>query len=245
MTNRDGSELALKLDLEAVLLVGGRGTRLRSAVPDRPKPLADIDGRPFVQLLLDRLAAAGIRRVVLCTGHLGEMISSAFGERFGAMDLVYSRESTPLGTGGALRSALPLLRAATVLVMNGDSYCDVDLAAFLAAHRSSGAGATLLVVEHQPEAERYGSVEVEGSRVRAFTEKGRSGKGLISAGMYLIERSSILDIPSGGPVSIERDVFPRWVDKGLCAFLTTGTFIDIGTPRSYTAARSLLAHVRS
>ena len=116
-------------NIEAAILAGGLGTRLRSVVPDRPKVLAEIGGRPFIEILLDQVAAAGIRTAVLCTGYLGDQIEARLGTRRGPLALRYSREVEPLGTGGALRLALPMLASDTVLVLNGDSYCDADLRA--------------------------------------------------------------------------------------------------------------------
>ena len=107
----------------AAILAGGLGTRLRSVVKDRPKVLAEIRGVPFLTYLLDQLAAAGVRDVVLCTGYMGEQVRSAFGDSYGGMCLSYSQESSPLGTAGALRLALPLFKSSSVLVMNGDSFC--------------------------------------------------------------------------------------------------------------------------
>ena len=114
----------------AVILAGGLGTRLRDAVANRPKVLAKVGPRPFLSYLLNQLAAAGIRHVVLCTGYMGQMVREAFGSKYRTMTLEYSLEPAPIGTAGALRLALPLLRSDPVLVMNGDSYCEADLGAF-------------------------------------------------------------------------------------------------------------------
>src|SRR4051794_21216429 len=115
-------------DITTAILVGGLGSRLRSEIGERPKPLADIHGRPFLTYLLEQLETAGIRHVVLCTGFRGDMGETALGSSFGEMPLEYSQEPMPLGTAGALRLALPKVRSHTVLAMNGDSYCDVNLA---------------------------------------------------------------------------------------------------------------------
>ena len=114
----------------AVVLAGGLGTRLRAAVRDRPKGLAQIGGRPFLAYLLDQLDSAGVRKTVLCTGYLGEEVKETFGGEYRGLQLAYSQERSPLGTGGALRLAVPLLASDPVLVLNGDSYCEADLPAF-------------------------------------------------------------------------------------------------------------------
>ncbi len=121
-------------DVTAAILAGGLGTRLRSAVPDRPKVLAPVAGRPFLAHLLDRLVRASVRDVVLLAGHAADQVYAAFGDHHAGMRLTYSAEPAPLGTAGAVRHALPLLRSENILLMNGDSYYDADLAAFRRSH---------------------------------------------------------------------------------------------------------------
>jgi NDP-sugar pyrophosphorylase family protein len=229
-------------DTTAVILAGGLGTRLREVVADRPKVLAEVNGRPFLSCLLDRLADVGIRRVVLCTGYMAELVCEAFGGRYRGMELLYSQEDTPLGTGGALRLALPLIDSDPVLVMNGDSFCDADLSDFAAHQYSRTARASLILVQTE-NVGRYGAVEVDGvGSVVSFMEKGsQSGEGMINAGIYLIPRQVIESISSGSPVSLERDVFPALIGKGLNAFHHYGRFIDIGIPSDYYSASSFLA----
>ena len=223
----------------AVVLAGGLGTRLRSAVADRPKVLAEVRGRPFLAWLLDQLAGAGVRRAVLCTGFLGERIEAAFGRAHGALELVYSREEEPLGTAGAIRLAEPLLDTDPVLVVNGDSYFEADLGAFFESHRERAAGgapASILLAE-VPDSGRYGRVELDADGVvLAFREKSSAGPGWINAGLYLVQRRLIRSIPAGGAVSLERDILPGWVGRGLVGHGAAGRFIDIGTPASYEAA---------
>ena len=226
----------------AAVLAGGLGTRLRSIVADRPKVLAEIRGRPFLAYLLDQLAAAGVRNVVLCTGYLGEQVQAVFGDSYGDLRLAYSQESAALGTAGALRLALPLLKSDVVLVMNGDSYCQADLGAFWIWHCERGAAATLLLTK-VPDTTRYGQVQVENNgQVRSFVEKGKaSGPGWINAGIYLLRRDLLQTIPIRRAVSIEREMFPAWVGQGLYGYPSEGQFIDIGTPESYALAEQFFA----
>lgn len=228
-------------DTTAVILAGGMGTRLREVVADRPKVLAEVNGRPFLACLLDRLAEAGIRRVVLCTGYMAELVRDTFGDNYHGMSLLYSQENTPLGTGGALRLALPLIASDPALVMNGDSFCDADLGLFARQHHSASAPASLILVQVDDVA-RYGAVDVdEAGRVVSFREKGsQSGKGMINAGIYLIARHVIASIPSKRAVSLEREVFPRLIDEGLSGFPQPSRFIDIGIPSDYHAASAFL-----
>ncbi|MBM4085930.1 MAG: galactokinase, partial [Planctomycetes bacterium] len=168
-------------NVTAALLAGGLGTRLRTVLPHRPKALAQVRGRPFLACLLDQLAAAGVRHAVLCTGHLGEQVQAEVGNAYGPLRLAYSQESAPLGTAGALRLALPLLSSASALVMNGDSFCDVDLNAFWRWHRERGAKASLVLAK-VADTSRYGRVNVSADgAVLRFHEKGReSGPGWIN-----------------------------------------------------------------
>jgi NDP-sugar pyrophosphorylase family protein len=226
----------------AAILAGGFGVRLRPAVADRPKVLAPVAGRPFVAHLLAQLEAAGVRDVVLCTGYGGDQVHAALGERHGAVTLRYSREPAPLGTGGALRLAAPLIAGPTALVLNGDSFCDVELRDAWAAHCAHGAEGTLVLTD-VPDPSRYGRVEVDPSgAVRGFHEKdGARGPGLINAGVYLLARDLLRAIPSSAPCSFEREVLPAWCDGRLRGYVTRGRFVDIGTPESYASATTLLA----
>jgi NDP-sugar pyrophosphorylase family protein len=222
----------------AAILAGGLGTRLRPAVADRPKALAPVAGRPFITYLLDQLEADFVRRVVLLTGYRGDQVRQELGERYGRLTLAYSPEPSPLGTGGALRAALPMIDSPTVLALNGDSYCGVDLAAFAASHRRRGAGASL-VLTRVDDAGRYGRVETgRGGRVTAFAEKrAGGGPGWVNAGVYRIERRLLEAAPAGRPASLERDWLPAWVAAGeVCGCGSAAPFLDIGTPETYAAA---------
>jgi D-glycero-alpha-D-manno-heptose 1-phosphate guanylyltransferase len=223
--------------LTAVILAGGLGTRLRPVIVDRPKILAEIHGRPFLAYLLSQLATTGIQLVVLCTGYLGEQIQAAFGETYGRLRLVYSQEPSPLGTGGALRLALPLVKSDSVLVMNGDSFCEANLRAFWAWHRAQATDGTLLVVQSS-DTRRYGRVHVDAKgRLLKFDEKANNrAAGWINAGIYLLKRQLLQMIPPSGPVSLEREMFPAWIGQGLYGYRARWRFIDIGTPQAYALA---------
>ncbi|MFN8543847.1 MAG: nucleotidyltransferase family protein [Candidatus Binatia bacterium] len=227
----------------AAVLAGGLGTRLRAVVPGRQKALAPVGGRPFVAHVLDWLADAGLAQVVLCTGYLGEQVRETLGDAYRGLRLVHSREPEPLGTGGALRFALPHLDGDPVLVVNGDSLCRASLAALWARHLACAACGTL-VVTPVPDVGRYGRVEVgKNDRVLRFEEKAAiGGGGWVSAGVYLLSRDLVASIPGGKPVSLEREVFPAWVGRGLHAHPVAESFVDIGTPDAYAAAGTALAH---
>ncbi len=229
-------------DVTAAILAGGLGMRLRGVVTDRPKVLATIRGRPFLAYLLDQLVAAGIRGAVLCTGYMGDQVRDVLGKSYKALRLAYSQESAPLGTAGALRLALPLLNSNPVLVLNGDSYCAADLKQFWLWHRTRRANATLLLTRMSDTA-RYGRVQVSSDgTVTHFDEKGReNGPGWINAGVYLLNSELILEVPENSAVSLEREIFPTWIGRGLYGFQSEAVFLDIGTPEAYASAEPFFA----
>ena len=226
----------------AAILAGGMGSRLRPAVAGRPKALADVGERPFLTYLFDQLVAAGARDVVLCTGYLGDQIAMIFGESYDTLRLDYSQESTPLGTAGALRLALPLFNSNPVLVMNGDSYCDTNIREFWFWHGSRQANATLLLTKIF-DTKRFGQVKVDvDGKVTDFKEKSSGqGPGWINAGIYLLNRDLLEEIPANRPVSLEREIFPAWIGRGLYGFRSEARFMDIGTPEAYAGAQSFFA----
>lgn len=227
-----------RLNLNAVVLIGGLGTRLRPVVNDRPKALAEVRGRPFLSFVLDQLAAAGIKKAVLCTGFLGEQVHAAFGSMYADLALAYSQEDSPMDTAGALRLAAPLVESDEALVMNGDSYCEADFRAFKAWSDSRESEAALLI-NRVSDGSRYGQVEAnEDGVVLSFREKGaNAGPGWINSGIYLLSRRLILEIPQARPVSMEREVLPSLIaQRKLHAYRNQGRFLDIGTPEAYAAA---------
>jgi NDP-sugar pyrophosphorylase family protein len=226
--------------MRALILAGGLGTRLRRAIGATPKAMAPVAGRPFLEFLLDRSAQAGFRRVVLLTGYGAETIEGYFGtgqER--GLEIAYSREPEPLGTGGALRLAASRFPDERFLVMNGDSFFDIALPSLVEAHLLSGALATLALA-HAPEPGRFGGVEAEtDGRVSRFVEKGEPVPGgLVNAGIYVIERSVLDAIAPGRAVSLEREVFPALVGQGLYAVPFAGSLVDIGVPLDLEALRA-------
>ncbi|MCI0684195.1 MAG: nucleotidyltransferase family protein [Gemmataceae bacterium] len=228
-------------DIPALILAGGLGTRLRDAVPQGQKVLAPVRQRPFLTRLLDQLSAAGVRRAILLTGHRAEDVRQAFGAQYGSLRLEYSRESSPLGTAGAVRQALNLVAKPTMLVLNGDSYCNVDLQAFFEFHRGRRADVSLAIVR-VADAGRYGQVRFDAQdRITNFVEKtGTTAAGWISAGIYLIQRELLLGVPKGQAQSLEREWLPRWTaSKTVAGFRCPGPFLDIGTPESYAAAQDM------
>jgi D-glycero-alpha-D-manno-heptose 1-phosphate guanylyltransferase len=229
----------LHVTSEALILAGGLGTRLRSVIADRPKPMADVAGRPFLAHLLEQLSRHGFRRAIICVGYNADHIRARLGDSFGPLTLAYSTEDRPLGTAGALRLAADMIESANVLAMNGDSFCDLDLVAFGQAHGSYPAAATLAVLQQQDRS-RSGAVTIDSTgKILKFESRPTvASAGLVSAGVYMFRREAIREIAFDRKVSLEEEIFPLWVERGrLFGWRVEGRFIDIGTPESYDAAQ--------
>ena len=228
--------------VRAFVLCGGAGTRLRPVLADRPKSMAPIGGKPFLQLLIERLRCQGVGDVILGTGYMAEKIESYFGSGNKlAMRIRYSREPEPLGTGGALKLAEPLI-SDPVLVLNGDSYVEWSLVPMLELFRAKDAD-LVVVLQAVADVTRYGSVALDhDGRVTQFIEKGiGAGPGLINAGVYLLRKQIVRGLPAGTAISLEREVFPCLLDRGVYGLVCTGLFIDIGIPDDFKRAQTLLA----
>jgi len=228
-------------DLPAVLLVGGIGTRLQPVLPATLKPLAPVGGAPFLQLLVRQLRSQGIRRLVMCTGHLADQVEKEFsdGHKWDVA-IAYSKESRPLGTAGALKFAECCLRQASdFLVMNGDSFLELDFRELIHFHREHE-GLISMAVRRVPDAARYGTVQLDThNRVVGFREKmGAPVPGIVNGGVYVFKRAILQHIPDG-PASLEKDVFSRLLEHGVYALEQQGMFIDIGTPEDYARAQTL------
>jgi D-glycero-alpha-D-manno-heptose 1-phosphate guanylyltransferase len=225
--------------MEAIVLAGGLGTRLRSTVPDLPKVMAPVCGRPFLEILLSSLAAKGCQRAILSLGYLARQIQDHFGPRYAGIALEYVVEHAPLGTGGALRQAINRCEADHALVVNGDSYLDLDvdgLESHWHEHRHP-----IIVAREVEDTGRYGRLLARDGRLVGFTERGTPGRGLINAGYYLLPRDIVQHFPAAETFSLERDFLETAVDR--CPFdvyITRGQFIDIGVPDDYQRAQSEL-----
>jgi NDP-sugar pyrophosphorylase family protein len=226
--------------LDVVILAGGQGTRLQSLPGDVPKPLRPVNGRPFLSYLVEQVRGAGARRIILSLGYRPD----AFRDIAAQENLEVSLESTPLGTGGGLRTALPLLRSENVMVLNGDSYASVDVGLLAALQRRRRAQATMLLAEIE-DVSRYGRVDIdEDGSVLSFAEKGEAGPGLINAGVYVLQRSVVAAIPEGRAVSLERETFPSLIGNRFFGEPGAFAFLDIGTPESYAAASEFFQKTR-
>ncbi len=231
---------------DAIVLCGGAGTRLRSVTGDAPKSLASIGDRPFLELLLHQLRRHGFQRLILAVGYQRNLIRSHFGDRAYELTLEYSTELTPLGTGGALRNAVDLITSDSVLIMNGDSYTDADLSAFADDFYAARADMSVLVVPADGRVD-CGLVSVDSSnQVLGFKEKQSStGNFYVNAGIYMATKHILEDAVPGARVSLEEELFPRWLAEGkyIRAFRHLGKCVDIGTPERYQNAQDILANI--
>lgn len=225
------------LPTEAIVLAGGFGTRLRSVVSDVPKPLAPVAGRPFLAWLLDGLERGGLRRVVLATGYLGEMVEAAVGPRHGALEIAYVREEAPLGTGGSLWAAMSATTGDRVFALNGDTWQAADYAAMA---REAPEADLVFAVRPVEDRARYGSVVLENGRLAGMLEKGEHGPGLVNSGIYLIRRSLLGKRPIDGAFSFEKEILERPQGLDIRGFEVDGRFIDIGTPEDFSRAQTAL-----
>ena len=230
--------------MEAIILAGGLGTRLGSRLTDLPKAMAPVAGRPFLALLLDRLMAAGCTRVILSVGYRRDTIVNHFHESYRGMPLIYSIEEQPLGTGGAIRLSLERVTEASALVLNGDTFLDLDLHEICAYHHSARRSMTMAVTQ-VADTSRYGGVLLQDNLITGFTEKGKQGTGWINAGVYVLERS--FPWPSDLPAqfSFERDVLETHLAAlRPAAFPCRGYFLDIGIPEDLGRAQIELGERR-
>ena len=229
--------------IEAIVLAGGEGRRLRAVVRDLPKPMADIAGRPFLWWLLTQLNQQGVGRVILSIGYKAKAIQDYFGNSFNNTAIIYSVETEPLGTGGAIKLALEHAIQPQVIVMNGDTYADIALRSLLAARESFGADLTMAIT-HLDDISRYGAVVVDEkkSRVVGFEEKkGSSAAGYINAGTYCVRRDIFQKYPVLDKFSFERDFLQKHLEElKPVAFTAVRGFIDIGVPEDYALAQTVI-----
>ena len=224
--------------MEAIILAGGFGTRLRHVVSDVPKPMAPMNdmGKPFLSVLLEKLSEEGITHVVLSTGYMTKNIENYFGENYADIHIDYSVEKTPLFTGGAVKLALSKCQEDTVFVLNGDTYFDVNLAAMRAFHTEQKSDFTVAIKEMH-EFNRYGTVEVQDGQIISFREKQYCKDGWINGGIYCMKRSILASFPMV-KFSLEKDFMEKKLaEMNMMVFPSDGYFIDIGIPEDYALAK--------
>jgi NDP-sugar pyrophosphorylase family protein len=225
-----------------VILAGGYGTRLAAVLGDLPKGLAPVRGKPFLDLLLEFLARQDMKRVVLCVGHLRNPLIERY-SNWPGIRTSFSVETEPLGTGGAVKHALAVVATERFYVLNGDSFCDIDLASLLRFHLEHNALATLAVAR-LADRDDVGQVQLDAAcRVTSFAEKSfvpAATDIYMNAGTYVLERSAFEGIQETR-LSLEHELIPRWVRGGVCyGYVTAADMVDIGTPERYARAQHSL-----
>lgn len=227
--------------MEAIILVGGLGTRLAHIVSDCPKPMAIVAGKPFLTYILDHLCSQGVTRAILATGHMSQTISDYFGNSYKNIELAYSVEDSPLGTGGAIKKALDLVKDSEVFIVNGDTYFDVNFAVM--HNKKIEYNAEMVIATKCMENfDRYGSLVIKNNKILKFNEKKYVNRGKINGGVYLIEKSQ-LDEFVEAKFSYESDYLEiDTANKAIFAVNFDTYFIDIGVPEDYYKANEDFAN---
>jgi D-glycero-alpha-D-manno-heptose 1-phosphate guanylyltransferase len=227
--------------MEAIILAGGLGTRLRTEVADRPKVMAEINNQPFLNYLLDYLNNHHVRRVVLATGYLHDYIEKYYGDKFKSLQIDYSVEEEPLGTGGAIKQALTKIAAEQVLILNGDTFFAINLELLMEHHKSHHADITI-ALKAMRNISRYGIVRVQSHRIISFEEKKKVEEGYINAGVYAANQSLFAAIDLPDKFSFEEDFLKKYIaELNMHAYVSDAYFIDIGVPEDYQRAQTELS----
>ena len=225
-------------EVDVVILCGGMGSRLREVVDDRPKPMAEINQQPFLDILIDFFHEFGFRRFVLCAGYMSQMIRDHYSHKTDSRQIIISDEHIPLGTAGTIKNAEKFIQSNPFLVANGDSFCSVDLADFYDFHSAKQALMSMVVLESE-NTDDCGLVMLdESERIISFKEKKRKhGSCHINAGIYLFQKEVVSFIPEDTKFSLEHELFPKLTKHNCYAFISHGRLIDIGTPKRYEWAK--------
>ena len=222
---------------DIVILAGGLGKRLGAVTGGRQKVMAQVDGKPFLSILIEYIASQGGRRFILCTGHGAGQVEEYFRRAHGDVEILFSKEDEPLGTGGAIKKGAALVKTGQFLAMNGDCFCAIDYNRVIEFHRVRKAAATLAITRVE-DARDYGTIDIDSQkRILAFKEKQpQAGPALINTGTYCLDRHVFELAKTPTKFSIEYDFFPHLTGKNFYAFEVANKFIDIGTPERYAWA---------
>jgi len=232
-------------DIDCLILAGGLGTRLNSLSIDKPKVLLPINNKPFIDILIDKLTYFGIRNFIICVGYKKDQIIEHFNRYNYGCIIRFSEEEIPLGTGGAVKNAKPLINSDNFLVLNGDSFCNINLKEFYDYHIDKNALVTIANSQNDDNSKDYGNITLNSdNKIISFNEKS-SDHNLISAGIYLMKKEIFNLFPKLTSFSLEYDLFPRLcnynVYKNRCfGYMTNKKVIDIGTPDRYIKANEVL-----
>ena len=218
--------------MQAIILAGGFGTRLQSVVSDVPKPMAPINGKPFLEYLLDELEMQGFNKVVFAVGYKKECIINYFGNSYKNLEIIYSSEDEPLGTGGCVRKAFQYIDEDFAFVLNGDTMFKIDFKEMAKLKSVS------IACKKMYSFERYGEVKLKDNHINSFAEKKYVDEGYINGGIYYLPKDIFQKYKLPDKFSLEKDFFEKYIDKlNIKAFLSDDYFIDIGIPEDYSKAQ--------
>ncbi|GIW23328.1 MAG: D-glycero-D-manno-heptose 1-phosphate guanosyltransferase [Candidatus Sericytochromatia bacterium] len=223
---------------EAIILAGGLGTRLRKLVKDLPKPMADINGKPFLEYIFYYLRSYGVKKIILAIGYKSEIIKDYFDFKFKDVSIFYSEEKELLGTGGAIKQAITLAQEKDVFILNGDTFFDINLERFYKFHKDKNSKISL-ALKRMENLDRYGVIEIDSdNKIVAFLEKKHRESGLINGGIYLINRDFYLSLRLPAKFSFEKDLLEKYYSiYNFYGLPFDSYFIDIGVPEDYERAK--------
>ncbi len=226
-------------NIDALILCGGQGTRLRPVVSDKPKVLAQIKGKAFLDILMESLLSQGFTRIILCVGHLKDHIKDRYSD---FPSILFSEEDTPLGTGGAVKNAERFIKSEDIFVTNGDSIFNrLDTGGFYEFHKKQGGLVSVALAAQRTEKDFGGVVLAKNNQITVFTEKNNLDENkLMNGGVYFMKKEAVRLMPEGS-FSLEHDFFPRFAGRSLYGFFSPGEVIDVGTPERYERAKTVLS----
>lgn len=227
---------------EAIILAGGKGTRLSSIVSNVPKPMAPVGGRPFLEYIFDRLIKFEFSHVILSVGYKADIIVKYFGEKYQNLKITYEVEKEPLGTGGAIKKSLLHIKSESAIVINGDTYAELDYSRMLALNAEYNS--VVIGCVQVADTHRYGSLKILDGKVTEFIEKGGAGAGIVNAGCYAISKNEMHREINKTSFSFEEEYLKKkLISSQIMATISTGKFIDIGIPADYHFAHKYLKNL--
>ncbi len=232
-------------DIDILILCGWKGKRLRNVVNNIPKPLVEIKGYSFLEYLIYLLKKNGLNRIILCTGYKAEKIEKYFKKKNLGLNILFSKEDQPLGTGGAVKNAESLIKNDHFIILNGDSYCEVNFKNFFNFHLKVKSMISIVITKIKKNIKDFGTVDIDLSgKIIKFKEKDDSiQEGYINAGIYVFNKEVLKMIPPNKKFSLEYELFPKI--KECHGFINNGLFIDIGTPERLLKAENILPEVNT
>lgn len=233
-------------EIDVVVLCGGLGKRIRSEIGEQQKTMAQVHGRPFLDVLLKYLSLQGFRRIVLCTGYKGQDIKEYYKQNDWGLSILFSEEQEPLGTGGAIKNTVGLVQSDPFIALNGDCFCELDYQEFIEFYNEKKARASIVVAPKEDRSD-FGSIVLDDSdKIVSFQEKislEKTASNLANVGIYCFSKTIFSLMPKKKCFSIERDFFPKILDQKFFGFKVCQEFIDIGTPERYQEAQKKLRKV--